>query len=201
MIVEPLEPADGDLPGPLLTELAALYASDHAFQQLSGGFPDPAAIGPEEVAASLADELAHPGATVLLARSVGRLVAVAVTLDHAPEALGADEAAPASGSVPGPVRDTASGTGSGGVADSEPCVGLLMVHGEQRRAGHGRRLAGIVEERFRAAGRSGVRLGVLENNAGALAFWAALGYEEIGRRPDRRHGRPCVVLRKDLRAR
>jgi GNAT superfamily N-acetyltransferase len=201
MIVEPLEPADGDLPGPLLTELAALYASDHAFQQLSGEFPDPTAISPEQVATSLADQLAHPGATVLPARSAGRLVAVAVTLDHAPEALGADEGAPASGAAPGPAREEASGPGSGGVADSEPWIGLLMVHGEQRRAGHGRRLAGIVEERFRAAGRSGVRLGVLENNAGALAFWSALGYEEIGRHPDRRHGRTCVVLRKDLAAR
>ncbi|MEU4081290.1 GNAT family N-acetyltransferase [Streptomyces venezuelae] len=173
MIVEALTPKaleDGAaLPGPLLTELTALYASNEEFHQLSGDFPDPSGIRPEQVAAALADELAQPTAEVLLARSEGRLVAVAVTLGRHPDP-----------------------------AEPEPWLGLLMVHGDERRAGHGRRLAAYVEDRFRAAGRTGLRLAVLENNPKALAFWTALGYEETARRPDLAHGRPCVIMRKPL---
>ncbi|MFD3661932.1 GNAT family N-acetyltransferase [Streptomyces sp. NPDC058659] len=173
MIVEALAPKaleDGAaLPGPLLTELTALYASNEEFQQLSGDFPDPSDIRPEQVAAALADDLAQPTAEVLLARSEGRLVAVAVTLGRHPDP-----------------------------AEPDPWLGLLMVHADERRTGHGRRLAAHVEDRFRAAGRTGLRLAVLENNPKALAFWTSLGYEETDRRPDLAHGRPCVVLRKSL---
>ncbi|MFF0485901.1 GNAT family N-acetyltransferase [Streptomyces sp. NPDC004435] len=173
MIVETLAPRaleDGAaLPGPLLTELTALYASNRAFQQLSGDFPDPDDIRPEQVATALADELAQPGAEVLLARSEGRLVAVAVTLAHHPDQ-----------------------------ADPDPWLGLLLVHAEEHRAGHGRCLAAYVENHFRIEGRTGLRLAVLENNPEALAFWTSQGYEEIARRPDLDHGRPCVVMRKSL---
>ncbi|MEU2562513.1 GNAT family N-acetyltransferase [Streptomyces longispororuber] len=171
MFLEPLVPADdGDLPGPLLTELTALYASNHAFFALSGDFPDPGAIRTEQVAAALADELATPGTRVLLARSEGRLVAVAVTLDRHPAR--AD--------------------------DPDPWIGLLLVDARVHRAGWGRRVAAAVEERFRAAGRTGLRLAVLENNPQGLAFWTSLGYELLDRRADLRHGRPCAVLRKPL---
>lgn len=50
--------ADHDIPAPLLTELTALYASNREFHALSGDFPDPDDIRPEQVAAALADELA-----------------------------------------------------------------------------------------------------------------------------------------------
>ncbi|KQX59690.1 MULTISPECIES: GNAT family N-acetyltransferase [unclassified Streptomyces] len=173
MIVEALAPKaleDGAaLPGALLTELTALYASNEEFHQLSGDFPDPSDVRPEQIAATLAEELAQPGSEVLLARSEGRLVAVAVTLAHHPDP-----------------------------ADPDPWLGLLMVHGDVRRSGHGRRLAAYVEDRFRAAGRTGLRLAVLENNPKALAFWTSLGYEETARRRDRALDRPCVVLRKSL---
>ncbi|MFI8433639.1 GNAT family N-acetyltransferase [Streptomyces sp. NPDC079020] len=171
MIIEPLGlgAAPHDIPGPLLTELTALYASNRAFQQLSGDFPDPDDIRPEQVAAALADELAHPGAEVLLARAGGALVGVAVTLAHHPDP-----------------------------ADPDPWIGLLMVDAGQHRSGYGRQLARLVEDRFRAAGRDGVRIAVLENNPRALAFWTALGYEVIGHRPDRQLGRPCAVLRTSL---
>ncbi|MGW0117691.1 GNAT family N-acetyltransferase [Streptomyces sp. NPDC003327] len=173
MIVEALPRTEAHaLPGALLTELTALHASNREFQQLSGDFPDPDDIRPEQVAAALADELAEPTAEVLLARSEGRLVAVAVTLGRHPDP-----------------------------ADPDPWLGLLMVHGAEQRAGYGRRLTAHVEDRFRAEGRTGLRLAVLEENAKALAFWRALGYEETDRRRDRAHGRPCVVLRKDLTAR
>ncbi|MEU8521394.1 GNAT family N-acetyltransferase [Streptomyces sp. NBC_01216] len=170
MIVEALAPGEAHaLPGPLLTELTALYASNRAFHQLSGDFPDPDDISPEQVAAALADELAQPGTEVLLARSEGRLVGIAVTLARHPD----------------PDRP-------------DPWIGLLMIDARAHGAGHGSRLAGLVESRFRSAGRTGLCLAVLENNPRALRFWRSLGYEETDRRPDLRHGRPCVVLRKAL---
>ncbi|MFJ7159249.1 GNAT family N-acetyltransferase [Streptomyces sp. NPDC101118] len=170
MILETFTPADGALPGPVLAEVAALYATNRAFFELSGDFPDPARITVEQVARALADELAEESSEVLLARSGGRLVGLAATLAHHPS----DD-------------------------DPDPWIGLLLVDATVHRQGYGRRLAGLVEERFRAAGREAVRLAVLENNPRALAFWTAQGYVEIRRAEDRTLHRPCVVLRKPLR--
>jgi ADP-ribose pyrophosphatase YjhB (NUDIX family)/GNAT superfamily N-acetyltransferase len=159
------------LPPPLLAELTALYASNREFHRLSGDFPDPDDVRSEQVAAALAEDLAVPGAEVLLARTEeGRLVALAGTLAHHPDP-----------------------------ADPDPWIGLLMVDAAEHGKGHGRAVADLVEERLRAQGRrSAVRLAVLANNPKALAFWTALGYEVIGHRPDRALGRPCAVLRKVL---
>ncbi|MCX4738336.1 bifunctional GNAT family N-acetyltransferase/NUDIX hydrolase [Streptomyces antibioticus] len=171
MLLTPLAlTPDHDIPGPLLTELTALYASDHAFQALSGDFPEPGDIRPEQVAAALAEELAHPNAEVLLARSAGRLVGVVITLARHPDP-----------------------------ADPDPWIGLLIVDAAVQGQGYGRRIAERVEARFRQAGRTAVRLAVLDANPKGLAFWTALGYEVIAHRPDLQHGRPCTVLRKRLR--
>ncbi|MFI8948097.1 GNAT family N-acetyltransferase [Streptomyces sp. NPDC053750] len=170
MILSPLHlTPDHDIPGPLLTELTALYAANRAFHALSGDFPDPDDIRPEQVAAALADELARPGAEVLLARDAGRLVGVAVTLARHPDP-----------------------------ADPDPWIGLLMVDAGLRRQGYGRRLASLVEDRFRAAGRTAVRLAVLDGNTDGLAFWTALGYTAVDHRRDLSLDRPCTVLRKPL---
>ncbi|WP_030298746.1 GNAT family N-acetyltransferase [Streptomyces katrae] len=171
MILQPLAAVDGALPGPLLTETAALYATNHAFFELSGDFPDPGRITVEQVAAALADELAHDGAEVLLARSAGRLVGLAATLARHPD--------PASG-------------------DPDPWIGLLLVDATAHRQGYGRSIAGLVEDRFRAAGRTGVRLAVLDDNPAGLAFWRAQGYTPLRRAKDREQGRDCTVLRKAL---
>ncbi|MEW2498150.1 GNAT family N-acetyltransferase [Streptomyces nodosus] len=171
MILQPLRltPAD-DIPAPLLTELTALYASQRDFHALSGDFPDPDDIRPQQVATALAAESAHPEAEVLLALDAGRLTGIAITLAHHPDP-----------------------------ADPDPWIGLLMVDAGLRRQGHGRRLVSLVEDRFRGAGRTAVRLAVLENNPRALAFWTALGYETIDHRRERERGRPCTVLRRALR--
>ncbi|WP_067272185.1 GNAT family N-acetyltransferase [Streptomyces jeddahensis] len=172
MILEPLAPAGQGMPvepGELLTELAGLYASNREFFALSGDFPDPDDIRPEQVAAALAEEMAHPDAEVLLARSDGRLVGLAITLAHHPDP-----------------------------ADPDPWIGLLMVDARRHRRGYGRRLAALVEDRFRQAGRAAVRLAVLDSNPNGLRFWTALGYDVIGRRKDLQLGRPCAVLRKTL---
>ncbi|MFF5372011.1 GNAT family N-acetyltransferase [Streptomyces sp. NPDC013187] len=167
MILDPLPTAP--LSGPLLAELTALYASNHEFHTLTGDFPDPKDIRPEQVAAALSEEREQPGTEILLARSFGRLIGIAVTLAHHPDP-----------------------------ADPDPWIGLLMVDAQLHGQGHGRRLAALVEDRFRAAGRSAVRLAVLVNNPKALAFWTALGYQVADHREDLRHGRPCTVLRKEL---
>ncbi|MFF5966921.1 GNAT family N-acetyltransferase [Streptomyces collinus] len=167
MILDPL--ATAPLSDPLLAELTALYASNHEFHTLGGDFPDPKDIRPEQVAAALTEEREHPGAEILLARSFGRLIGIAVTLAHHPDP-----------------------------ADPDPWIGLLMVDASLHGQGHGRRLAALVEDRFRAAGRTAARLAVLANNPKAMAFWTALGYEVLDHREDRGMGRPCTVLRKDL---
>ena len=82
--------------------------------------------------------------------------------------------------------------------DGLPWIGLLLVHGRLHRLSLGRRLAALVEERFRQEGRDGLRLAVLENNPAALAFWSSLGWQEIDRRTDRQYGRPCIVMDKRL---
>ncbi|NNN34118.1 GNAT family N-acetyltransferase [Streptomyces sp. S3(2020)] len=171
MILAPVPlTCDHDIPAPVLTELTALYAANREFHALSGDFPDPDDVRPEQVAAALADDLAEPDAEVLLARSEGRLVGIVTTLAHHPDP-----------------------------ADPDPWIGLLMVDTGLQRQGHGRRLASLVEDRFRTAGRGAVRLAVLDANPKGLAFWTALGYEVIDHRDDRALGRPCAVLRKSLR--
>ncbi|MEV5933892.1 GNAT family N-acetyltransferase [Streptomyces sp. NPDC052079] len=162
-------PPDRHLPGPLLTEITALYASNREFHALSGDFPDPDDIRPEQVARDLAHELATPHAEVLLARSEGRLIGIAAALARHPDP-----------------------------ADPDPWIGLLMVDARLHGWGHGRRLAALVEDRLRAEGHTAVRLAVLDNNPKALAFWTALGYTTVAHRADHRLGRPCAVLRKQL---
>ncbi|MFF5802730.1 GNAT family N-acetyltransferase [Streptomyces sp. NPDC012746] len=79
-----------------------------------------------------------------------------------------------------------------------PWIGLLLVDAAAHREGHGRTVAAAVEDRFRAAGRTGVRLAVLDNNPRALAFWRAQGYGVLRHGEDRELKRPCTVLRKAL---
>ncbi|MFF7266621.1 GNAT family N-acetyltransferase [Streptomyces sp. NPDC008159] len=187
LLLETLRTAeDGTIPGPLLAELTALHASNRAFYTLSGDFPDPDDIRPEQVDAALALELANPDVEILLARDAAPdsashhddtrpldgappLVGIAITLAHHPDP-----------------------------ADPDPWIGLLLVDAAAQRRGHGRRLAALVETRLRQAGRTAVRLAALDNNPGALAFWTSLGYEIIAHRADRQRGRPCTVLRKPL---
>ncbi|MEU1369478.1 GNAT family N-acetyltransferase [Streptomyces sp. NPDC005803] len=82
--------------------------------------------------------------------------------------------------------------------DGHPWIGLLLVHGDHHRKGIGRMLTGLLEERYSREDRNGIRLAVLENNPAALTFWSALGWQEIDRRVDREHGRPCIVMHKRL---
>ncbi|MFD2687051.1 GNAT family N-acetyltransferase [Streptomyces phyllanthi] len=160
---------DEALSGAVLAEVTAVYSSNRDFYALSGDFPDPDDIRPEQVAAALAEEVANAGVEVLLARVDQRLVGVVITLARHPDPV-----------------------------DPDPWIGLLLIDAGEQRKGYGREAVGLVEERFRAGGRSAVRLAVLDNNPRALAFWTSLGYEVIDQREDLQLGRPCAVLRKPL---
>ncbi|MET7682623.1 NUDIX domain-containing protein [Streptomyces sp. NPDC005423] len=214
---------DGAFPGELLTELTALYAADHRFHAYTGEFTDPHDVRPEQAATALADELARPGARVLVGRSAGRLTGVVITLagQDGPDAdpdpwIGllmvdagaggqrqggvrklpsrAEERLRADGRYGNADADTGGNAEAGAGAGSR--VGAGAVGQRQDAAG---KLASLVEERLRADGRYGVRLAVPEDNADDLALWTALGYEVVGHREDRRPGRRRAVLRKVLR--
>ena len=68
----------------------------------------------------------------------------------------------------------------------EPSVTRVLsvgVHPRHRRQGIGARLMSVVERTAREKHRSEVRLEVNVKNAGALAFYKALGYEVVARLP------------------
>ncbi|MCM2412597.1 GNAT family N-acetyltransferase [Streptomyces sp. RKAG290] len=134
----------------------------------AAGEYDPENIPAERVEADLREEAGTPGCEVLLARDGRERLAGILCLLDRHP------------------------------TDGHPWIGLLMVHGSLRREGIGRLLASWAEERFREEGRDGIRLAVLENNPGALTFWSSLGWQEIDRRADRKHSRPCIVMHKQL---
>ncbi|GAB2598685.1 hypothetical protein Aab01nite_74800 [Paractinoplanes abujensis] len=82
--------------------------------------------------------------------------------------------------------------------DGHPWIGLLLVDGRLGRRGHGRAIVAAIEDRYRSAGAPALRLGVLVGNEPALAFWRALGYEQIDLRPDLAKGRPTRIMEKPL---
>ncbi|MFF6997438.1 GNAT family N-acetyltransferase [Streptomyces sp. NPDC008313] len=202
------------IPAALLAELTALYASNRAFHALSGDFPDPDGITAEQVAKALARESAHPDVEILLARSEdGAGTGGGQGTERGHGTQGRNDGA--TGKVPDGATGTDGEDGSGGggpllglaitlarhpdPADPDPWLGLLLIDAGRQREGYGRELAERVEARFRAAGRTALRLAALDNNPDALAFWTSLGYEAVGHRGDLRLGRPCTVLRKALR--
>ncbi len=67
-------------------------------------------------------------------------------------------------------------------------IGLLMLHSSRRGKRIGRTVVRKIEENARAAGASQLRVGVVEENARALAFWEALQFREIHRLRGRQFG-------------
>jgi ribosomal protein S18 acetylase RimI-like enzyme len=135
----------------------------------AAGEYDPEAVDAERVAADLREEAALDGGEVLLARD-GTGRAVGVACLLDPHPV-----------------------------DGHPWIGLLVVDGTRQRRGLGRAITGLIEDRFRGHPAGGLRLAVLANNPSGLAFWTALGWREIDRRPDLRLGRAAIVLHKPLR--
>lgn len=76
----------------------------------------------------------------------------------------------------------------------------IAVTPTARRGGHATALLDDVVARSRAAGAERLLLEVREDNAGALAFYAARGFVEVDRRRRYyRDGATAVVLRRGLR--
>ena len=64
--------------------------------------------------------------------------------------------------------------------DDAAHLNLLAVEAGHRRHGIGRQLVAWLEDTARVAGTFAIRLEVRATNAGARAFYAALGYRETG---------------------
>jgi ribosomal protein S18 acetylase RimI-like enzyme len=60
-------------------------------------------------------------------------------------------------------------------------LGLLVLREPLQGMGLGREAAGALEEALAATGFATLRLSVGDENPGARAFWARLGYAEVGR--------------------
>nr|WP_242680555.1 GNAT family N-acetyltransferase [Nocardioides sp. IC4_145] len=76
----------------------------------------------------------------------------------------------------------------------------IAVTPTARRGGHATALLDEVVARSRAGGAERLLLEVREDNAGALAFYAARGFVEVDRRRRYyRDGATAVVLRRGLR--
>ena len=65
--------------------------------------------------------------------------------------------------------------------DSDAHLHLLAVEAKHRRQGVGRAMLDWLEKSCRVAGMQAIRLELRAGNRGAQAFYAALGYEPVGR--------------------
>ena len=80
-------------------------------------------------------------------------------------------------------------------------LGLLLVDGGRHRQGLGRRICREIEEMARRRGFRRLRLSVMEDNCAGLAFWRAMGYQEIRRTEQRVAGEKLhqiLVMEKPL---
>lgn len=88
-------------------------------------------------------------------------------------------------------------------AASEWWIGLLMLDPAVRRGGLGGRIYSAAAEWVGAQGGTVIRLGVLEQNPGAVRFWERQGFRELRREPhvsDTGHGSRLVVMARAVPA-
>lgn len=78
-----------------------------------------------------------------------------------------------------------------------PWIGLLLIDGSRHGEGLGTAAADAVERLLSGEGWAEVRIGVLDTNPSALAFWTRRGYVAYDHRTDT-EGRPCTLLGKRL---
>ncbi len=81
-------------------------------------------------------------------------------------------------------------------------IGLLLLAEPWQRRGFGRAFALLIEKVIAAWSEiETLRLGVVETNAVALAFWKKMGYAETGevKRTDASHVADTIVLEKPLK--
>ena len=81
--------------------------------------------------------------------------------------------------------------------DGMPWLGLLMIAAPHQRQGLGREAFEALAAHFRSTyGWQALRLGVLAPNTAALAFWQALGFEQVEEKGD--DARRVFVLERRL---
>ena len=78
-------------------------------------------------------------------------------------------------------------------ADDTAHLNLLAVAPAYRRRGIARRLVAWLEDTALTAGTFTIALELRAGNAGARAFYAALGYREVVRVPGYYQGRECAI--------
>ena len=78
-------------------------------------------------------------------------------------------------------------------ADDTAHLNLLAVAPAYRRRGIARRLVAWLEDTALTAGTFTIALELRAGNAGARAFYAALGYRELVRVPGYYQGRECAI--------
>lgn len=132
-------------------------------------FPVGIAYSAEEIAAYLRMPGFHQGCS-----RAGRLAAVLLS------ALGKREGRAGDPGAPGPAKRQAGGVAQPHQAPRQSIgrghVITVDVAPEARRQGIGQELMRNAEAYYRARGARGMRLEAAVNNAGALAFYARLGY-------------------------
>lgn len=80
--------------------------------------------------------------------------------------------------------------------DNYPWLGLLMIHGDYHALGCGKKAYQAFEEKLKLEGLTYIRLGVIEQNATAKAFWKALGFKLFDTRQWK--GRTIKCLKKQI---
>ncbi|WP_147535748.1 GNAT family N-acetyltransferase [Bacillus marasmi] len=64
--------------------------------------------------------------------------------------------------------------------DNHPWLGLLMIHKDYHSLGYGKMAYAAFEEKLKQENYDNVRIGVLQKNLKAQAFWKSLGFEYYG---------------------
>lgn len=67
--------------------------------------------------------------------------------------------------------------------DQYPWLGLLMIHEQWKGNSFGKRAYHLFEKGIKNSGKHAIRLGVLNNNRDAKAFWESLGFSYYDTKP------------------
>lgn len=60
--------------------------------------------------------------------------------------------------------------------DNCPWIGLFMIHGNYHSKGYGNKVYISFEEQIKKKNLDKIRIGVLQENIGAIRFWKSLGF-------------------------
>ncbi|ABR48162.1 GCN5-related N-acetyltransferase [Alkaliphilus metalliredigens QYMF] len=61
--------------------------------------------------------------------------------------------------------------------DNHPWIGLLMIHGDDHYRGYGKKAYVLFEEILKQQKTDKIRIGILQKNSSAKAYWTSLGFK------------------------